>query len=281
MGRVEGKVALITGAARGLGRAHALRLAAEGASIIAIDVCAQLDTVPYPMATSDDLTETVKGVQELGQSAIAIEADVRDLAALEAAVAQGLAEFGQIDTVVANAGIGTFGPALELPEATWQEMIDVNLTGVWKTVRAAAPSMVERGQGGSIIIISSTAGLVGYPLVAHYNAAKHGLVGLMKALSVELAPHRIRVNTVHPSTVDTLMTDNPAFRALFTGRPDATKADAEGVLKSLNTLPVPWIEVEDVANGVLYLASDESRYVTGSQLVIDAGTVAPMKIPHA
>jgi len=281
MGRVEGKVALITGAARGQGRAHAVRLAAEGADIIAIDICRQLDTVPYPLATPDELAETAKLVEQQDRRVVAVEADVRDLKALEAAVAQGVAELGGIDVVIANAGIGTFGPSLELPEDTWQEMIDVNLTGVWKTIRAAGPAMIAGGQGGSIIIVSSTAGMIGYPNASHYSAAKHGLVGLMRALAAELAPYRIRVNSLHPSTVDTPMTDNPAWRALFTNdKPDATKLDAAPALQALNALPVPWIEVEDVTNAVVYLAADESRYMTGSTVSVDAGTSLPMKIPH-
>jgi SDR family mycofactocin-dependent oxidoreductase len=203
MGRVEGKVALITGAARGQGRSHALRLAEEGADIIAVDVCGQLDTVPYAMATEADLEETAKQVEDRDRRILTRQADVRDLGQLQAAVADGVSEFGHLDIVCANAGIGSMGPAWELSEETWQDMIDVNLTGVWKTVKAVIPQMIEQGTGGSIVLTSSIFGVQAGANVAHYVAAKHGVTGLMRALAVELAPHRIRVNSVHPTTVDT------------------------------------------------------------------------------
>lgn len=281
MGRVEGKVAFITGAARGQGRAHAVRLAEEGASIIAVDICQSLPTVPMPGATSEDLAETVRLVEDRDQRIVAIEADVRDLSALETAAATGISEFGKIDIVVANAGIGSFAPALEMTEEMFQEVIDINLTGVWKTVKATAPSMVERGEGGSIILISSIAGLIAFPLLSHYVSAKHGVTGLMRTLAVELAPHSIRVNSIHPGQVDTPMIDNPAARFLFMGGVEATKEEAAPTFQTLNALPIPWMEAVDISNAVLYLASDESRYVTGATQVIDAGCVAPHKIPHA
>jgi SDR family mycofactocin-dependent oxidoreductase len=279
VGRVEGKVAFITGAARGQGRSHALRLAQEGADIIAVDVCEDVAGVPYPGATEADLAETVKQVEELDRRIVAQPADVRDLSALQRVVDEGLSQFGHIDVICANAGIATFGGALELTEETWQTMIDVNLTGVWKTVRAAAPPMVERGEGGSIILTSSTAGLVAFPNLAHYVSAKHGVTGLMRALAVELAQSRIRVNSVHPTTVDTPMVQNPAMYELF-GMPGASRDEAAQGFKGVNALPIPWVEAVDISNAVLFLASDESRYITGTTVQVDAGGTAPYKIPH-
>ena len=280
MGRVEGKVAFITGAARGQGRAHAIRLAEEGADIIALDLCQDVGTVPYPGASGADLQETVKAVEALDRRIVAQQADVRDLGAVRRVVEEGLSQFGHIDVICANAGIGSFAPALELTEEQWQDVVDVNLTGVWKTVRAAAPAMVERGKGGSIVLTSSAAGLMAYPNLAHYTAAKHGVVGLMRVLAVELAPHMIRVNSVHPTTVATPMIQNPASFGLFTGREDISGEEAEEAFKPLNALPIPWVEAVDVSNAVLFLASDESRYVTGTTMAIDAGATAPYKIPH-
>jgi SDR family mycofactocin-dependent oxidoreductase len=282
MGRVEGKIAFITGAARGQGRSHAVRLAQEGADIIAVDICHGFDTVPYDGATEADLAETVKMVESLDRRIVARQADVRDLASLRASVDAGLSEFGRIDIVIANAGIVSFGPALDLTEEMWQDMIDINLTGLWKTVKAAAPSMVERGQGGSIILTSSVAGIIAFPALAHYTAAKHGVVGLMRALAIELAPAGIRVNSVNPTTVDTPMIANPAGYSLFMGGlPDVTREQAAVGMKAINALPIPWVEAADVSNAVLYLASEESRYVTGTTMVIDAGAAQPFKIPHA
>ena len=282
MGRVEGKVAFITGAARGQGRSHAVRLAQEGADIIAVDICHGFDTVPYDGATEADLAETVKMVESLDRRIVARQADVRDLSSLRASVDAGLSEFGHIDIVIANAGIASFGPALDLTEEMWQDMIDINLTGLWKTVKAAAPSMVERGRGGSIILTSSVAGIIAFPALAHYTAAKHGVVGLMRSLAIELAPAHIRVNSINPTTVDTPMIANPAGYSLFMGGlPDVTREQAAVGMKAINALPIPWVEAIDVSNAVLYLASDESRYVTGTTMVIDAGAAQPFKIPHA
>ncbi len=269
---MDGKVAFITGAARGQGRSHALRLAEEGAEIIAVDLCRPIDTVPYELPTPDDLAETAKLVEEFDRRIIAREADVRDLGRLQQVVQEGLSEFGHIDVVCANAGIGTVGPALEIDEQVWGEMIDINLTGVWKTIKAAVPPMVERGRGGAVIITSSVAGLFGFPNLAHYSAAKHGVVGLMRTLAQELAPHMIRVNTVNPTTVNTPMVMSDMFYRLV--RPDLenpTSADMAEAFVGLNALPVPWIEPIDVSNAVLWLASDEARYITGVALPVDAG----------
>jgi SDR family mycofactocin-dependent oxidoreductase len=272
MGRVDGKVALVTGAARGQGRSHALWLAEEGAEIVAVDLCGQIQSVEYRMATPDDLSETVRRIEDLDRRVVARQADVRELGHLEAAVQQGLSEFGHIDIVCANAGIFSTAPTWELSQQTWQDMIDVNLTGVFNTVRAVIPSMIERGQGGSLILTSSTAGIKGYANFSHYTAAKHGVVGLMRSLTNELAPHRIRVNTVHPTTVNTDMIQNDVLYRLF--RPDLenpTREDFAVAAASLNALPIPWVEPIDISNAVLFLASDESRYVTGIQLPVDAG----------
>jgi SDR family mycofactocin-dependent oxidoreductase len=281
MGRVQDKVAFITGAARGQGRSHAVRLAEEGADIIAVDICSNLDTVTYSLASQDDLAETAELVEKLGRRVITETVDVRDLPALESAVAVGVKEFGHIDIVCANAGIGGYAPAWELSEEQWNVMLDVNLTGVWKTTKAVIPTMLKQNTGGSIIITSSVAGLVGELGLAHYTASKHGVNGLMRALAGELAPHSIRVNSVNPCTVMTPMIDNHTIFDLFTGgRKDATWDDVREASQKMNALPTPWIESIDVSNAVLYLASDEARFVTGTTHMIDAGAMAPLKAPH-
>jgi SDR family mycofactocin-dependent oxidoreductase len=263
-GRLEGKVALISGAARGQGRSHAVRLAQEGADIIAFDVCKQLPTVGYRMATPEDLKETAKQVEDLDRRIIAREADVRDTAAVQAIVDEGVAELGRLDVISANAGIATFAEnAWSLEEDAWEEMIAVNLTGVWKTLKAAIPAMINAGNGGSIIITSSTAGIKGMAGIAHYDSSKHGVVGLMRTLAIELAEHSIRVNTVHPTGVNTPMVVND-YMAQF--------LDEQGGGANIeNLLPVELVEAVDISNAVLWLASDEARYVTGTCLPVDAG----------
>ncbi|MGY1774154.1 mycofactocin-coupled SDR family oxidoreductase [Blastococcus sp. SYSU D00813] len=273
-GRMEGKVAFITGAARGQGRSHAIRLAQEGADIIAVDICEDIATVTpyYPLATEDELAETVKQVEALDRRIVARKADVRDLDGLQAAFDEGLAELGRVDTVVANAGIATYGKAWELTGEMWKDMIDVNLTGVFHTAKVAIPAMIEADRGGSIMFTSSIGGLKGIQHVAHYVAAKHGIVGLMRTLANELAPHRIRVNTIHPTNVDTIMIQNPGTYAMFSpGDPEPSQEKAMPGFMSLNALPVPWLETVDISNAVLWLASDEARYVTGVTLPVDAG----------
>jgi (+)-trans-carveol dehydrogenase len=271
-GRVEGKVAFVTGAARGQGRSHAVRLAQEGADIIAVDICAQVGSVPYPMATPEDLAQTVKEVEALDRRIVATRADVRDFGAVQAALDDGVAQLGRLDIVAANAGICSFGQAAELDETTWQDMIDTNLTGVWHTCKAAVPHLIGGGRGGSIVITSSTAGLNGMQNLAHYVSAKHAGVGLMRTLALELAPHFVRVNTVNPTTVNTDMVQNETTYRLF--RPDLAnpgRQDMADTGMTMNALPIPWVEPADISNAVLFLASDEARYITGVTLPVDAG----------
>ena len=275
-GRVEGKVAFITGAARGQGRSHAIRLAQEGADIIAVDLAGQVDSVPYPMSTPEDLAQTVKEVEALDRRIIATEADVRDYGALKQALDNGVAELGRLDIVSANAGIASYGRADELPEQTWQDMIDTNLTGVWHAAKAAIPHLKAGGRGGSIILTSSTAGLKAMENLSHYVSAKHGVVGLMRTLALELAPDMIRVNSVHPTTVNTDMIQNAATYALFAPdleEKDRTRERLTERFQATNALPIPWVEPGDISNAVLWLASDESRYVTGVTLPVDAGSL--------
>lgn len=275
MGRVDGKVALITGAARGQGRSHAVTLAREGAEIVAVDLAAQIDSVPYAMATPDDLAQTATLVEELDRRVVTQQADVRDPEAMRAAVERGLSEFGHIDVVCANAGIGSFAPATEMSNQTWQDMIDVNLSGVWYSIQPVLPSMIERGSG-SIIITSSIYGVKG-PLgnLVHYAAAKHGVVGVMRELANELAPHSIRVNTVNPTFVATDMVQNQTVYDMFLpDSPNPSREEFMELLTELNSLPIPWTEVSDISNAVLFLASEESRYVTGTTMLVDAGATA-------
>lgn len=274
MGKLDGKVAFITGAARGQGRSHALKLAQEGADIIAIDVCTQVDSVGYPLATADDLAETVRQVEALDRRIIATQADVRDTAQITKAVDDGVAELGRLDIVLANAGIATFAPLEELTDAIWDEMIDINLTGVFKTVRAAVPHIKAGERGGAIVLTSSTAGIKGMANLAHYVAAKHGVVGLVKTFANELAPFNIRVNSVHPTSVNTDMIHNSATYGLFLpDTPNPKKEDAAEAFKTLNALPIEWVEPVDISNAIAFLVSDEGRYITGVQLPVDAGSV--------
>jgi SDR family mycofactocin-dependent oxidoreductase len=271
---MEGKVAFITGAARGQGRSHAVRLAQEGADVIAVDICRDIDTVTpyYPLATEEELAETARQVEALDRRIVTRVADVRDLDGLQTAFDEGLAELGRVDTVVANAGIATYGRAWELSGEQWKDMIDVNLTGVFHTAKVAIPAMIEADRGGSILFTSSIGGLKGIQQVGHYVACKHGIVGLMKTLANELGPHSIRVNTIHPTNVDTIMIQNPGTWAMFSpGDPEPSREKAMPGFMSLNTLPVPWVEPVDISNAVLFLASDEARYVTGVTFPVDAG----------
>lgn len=279
MGRVEGKVALITGAARGQGRSHAVTLAAEGADIIAVDICSDVETLKYPGSSESDLAETVKMVEALDRRVLSRQADVRDLDAINRVVADGIAEFGKIDVVCANAGILTFGAAWELTEEEWQTTIDVNLTGVWKSVRAVIPHMIERGEG-SLILTSSTAGVAAYGNTSNYVASKHGVTGLSRALAIELAQKGVRCNSVHPTQVATPMIQNQYVFDTYLGREGVTFEEAELGFQLSQAIPIPWLDPIDVSNAVLYLASDESRYVTGHALQVDAGATSPFRFPN-
>ena len=266
MGKLDGKVAFITGAARGQGRSHAIRLAQEGADIIAVDICAQISTVAYPMSTPADLEQTVKEVEALDRRIVARQADVRDRAALQRAFDAGVAELGPVDIVCANAGIAPM--SMNPQPAEWQDVLDVNLTGVYNAIEVARPSMVERGAGGAIVITSSTAGITGIggdtPGGLGYTASKHGVVGLMRSYANILAPHSIRVNTVHPTGVNTPMVVNDIMQEFLAADPAMSNAMA-------NALPVPMIEAVDISNAILWLVSDDARYVTGVTLPVDAG----------
>jgi (+)-trans-carveol dehydrogenase len=273
--RVAGKVAFISGAARGQGRSHAIRLAEEGADIIAFDLCRDAETNPYPGPTEEDLAETVRAVEALDRRIIARQADVRDYDAVKALADEGFAEFGRIDIVAANAGIsGELNPTENMSEDGWQTMIDINLSGVWRTVKAAIPHMKAGGNGGAIILTSSVAGLKGFGNIAPYVAAKHGVVGLMRTLAMELAPDRIRVNSIHPTQVDTPMIMNEAIFGLFMPDNDnPTREDFAKISQSMNSLPIPWVDAVDISNALLFLASDEARYITGVPLPVDAGAL--------
>lgn len=275
VGRVAGKVAFITGAARGQGREHAVRLAEEGADIIAVDLCADVEGVVYPGATDDDLDETAALVEKLDRRIVTAKADVRDLAGLRDALQRGIDQLGRPDVVIANAGIsGSPAPSALLEETAWQTMLDINLTGVWHTTKVAIPHMSD-GRGGSIILVSSMLGLRGGAYMAHYASAKHGVVGLMHSLANELAPQLIRVNSIHPGNIRTPMIDNEQFhRTLRPDLPNPTMDDTAAVIGHFHLLPVPVIEARAVSNAVLFLASDESQYITGAALPIDAGAAA-------
>lgn len=265
MAKLEGKVALITGAARGQGRAHALAMAGEGADIAALDVCHDLPYPRYPLANADDLAETVRRVEALGHRALAIEADVRSARDVEAAVNAAIATFGYIDILVCNAGIADMALTWDITEEWWDIMLDVNLKGVWLAIKYVVPPMIAHGQGGRILITSSVAGLRGEPGMAHYCASKWGVVGLAKSLAQELSAYSITVNTLHPTAVNT---------AIISGMAKAAQMQTEELVDFIFTnhaLPVRLIEAEDVASAALWLASDEARYVTGHTLKVDAG----------
>lgn len=275
-GRVDGKVAFITGAARGQGRSHAVRLAEEDADIIAVDVCGPISShTDIPPATPDDLAQTADLVKGLNRRIVTAEVDVRDFDALDAVVRSGVEQLGRLDIVVANAGIGNGGQTLDkTSEDDWRDMIDVNLSGVWKTVKAAVPHLLSGGRGGSIILTSSVGGLKAYPHTGHYIAAKHGVIGLMRTFAVELGQHSIRVNAVCPTNVNTPLFMNEGTKKLF--RPDLENPGVDDLAVAaqfMHVLPVGWVEPIDISNAVLFLASDESRYVTGLPVTVDAGSM--------
>jgi SDR family mycofactocin-dependent oxidoreductase len=268
MGKLDGKVAFISGGARGQGRSHAVRLAEEGADIITFDICAQIPTVPYKMSTPEDLDETVALVEALGRRIIARQADARDVDAVRAVFDEGTAALGPVDIVLANAGIGVGGA--DESDQDWYDVIDVNITGVWNTGRVAIPSMIERGAGGSIVITSSTGGLIGVatntPGLLAYIASKHAVIGVMRSWANHLAKYNIRVNSVAPTAVRTPMAVNDNM---------VQNLDADPALASawMNALPVDMVEALDISNAIAWLVSDEARYVTGTVVPVDAGMV--------
>lgn len=266
MALLENKIAFVTGAARGQGRNHAVRFAQQGADIIAFDLCASVsDDVGYPPSTPEDLAETARLVRAEGRDILTVVGDVRELAALQAAVDAGVERFGRLDVVVANAGISTWNRFWEMPEEQWTTMIDINLNGVWRTLSASVPAMIQGGRGGSIIVVSSAAGIKAGPGASHYTSAKHGLVGLTKTAAIELGEFGIRVNSVHPGAVDTPMGQDANVGRLLARHPryvDSYKWPLAGLNKC---------SVDDVTDAVLYLASDRARAITGSQMVLDLG----------
>ncbi|GAA1948312.1 mycofactocin-coupled SDR family oxidoreductase [Nocardioides panacihumi] len=273
MGRVSGKVAFITGAARGQGRSHAVRLAEEGADIIAVDLCGDVPEMPYPGGSLADLEETVRLVEATGRRIVARKADVRSLDELRAAVDEGVAELGRLDVVVANAGVLTaIGPFDTMSEAAFADLVDINLTGVWRTVTVAMPHLRASGPGGSIILTSSSAGIRASRNTAHYVASKFGVVGLMRAMALELGPEMIRVNSVHPTQVDTPMIQNEFMYRR--ARPDLAEPGRDDLAEaslSRMAMPIPWVDPVEIAHAVVFLASEESRYVTGLAMTVDGG----------
>jgi SDR family mycofactocin-dependent oxidoreductase len=271
-GRLKGKVALITGAARGIGRAQAVRFGQEGADIVALDICGPVDTVVIPHSTPADLDETARQVTAAGGRIHTEIVDVRDLAAVQAATDRGVDRFGGLDVVCATAGITSRATAVDMGEQAWRTMLDINLTGVWHTCRAGAPHLITRGSG-AMVLTNSIAGLRGLVGVAHYTATKHGVVGLMRSLAHELAPYNVRVNCVHPTNVDTPLIQNDAVSSAFRQDLDRppTRAEFAEAARGMNLLAVPWVEPVDVANATLFLASDEARYITAVTLPVDAG----------
>jgi SDR family mycofactocin-dependent oxidoreductase len=277
-GPLDGRVAFITGAARGQGRAHAIRLAGEGADIIAIDICGPIsETITYPLATPEELAETVRAVEATGRKVLAREVDIRDLAALQQVVADGVEQFGRLDILVANAGVLSWGRIWEMSEEQWDTVIDVNLNGTWRTVRAVVPAMIEAGNGGSIIIVSSSAGLKATPGNAHYAASKHGLVALTNSLALEAGEFGIRVNSIHPYSIETPMVEKEAMMAIFSKHPSYIHSfapmpfrpvDHEGK-KGLQEFMTP----EEVSDVVAWLAGDGSATISGSQIAVDRGTM--------
>jgi (+)-trans-carveol dehydrogenase len=274
MGRVDGKVALITGAARGQGRAHAHRLALEGADIVALDICRPLEHVSIPTASPADLVETAELVESTGRSVLAMAADVRHQDELDAAVDAAYERFGHVDIVIANAGTVTYSPANAITEEEFRQVLDVNLLGVWRTCKSVVPRVVAAGRAASLVLTSSVGGLKGGANCGHYNASKHGVIGLMKTLAIEYGPLGIRVNAVCPTNVNTPMLMHDSTLRLFlpdaaeTSRRDFARVAAQG-----HVLDVGWVEPEDVAAAALFLASDEARHITGVALPVDAGAM--------
>ena len=271
-GRLAGRVALVTGAARGQGRSHAVRIAEEGGDVIVLDVARDLGATNYGLATPEDLQTTIDQVQALGARVSSAQVDVRDVAGLREAVAAGIDALGRLDIVVANAAIAGNGTVTGISDEEWQNIIDINLTGVWNTVRATVDHL--SGPTGSIILINSIAGVKGLPLNSHYTAAKHGVIGLMRSWAAELGPSGIRVNAVLPTTVATPMLHNPATYRLFVpDEEEPTREQAVAVMRGMHVLPIGEVEPVDISNAVVFLASDEARYITGVALPVDGGAL--------
>jgi SDR family mycofactocin-dependent oxidoreductase len=264
--RFEGKVALITGAARGQGRAEAVRLAEEGADVIALDICRALPTVSYEGATEDDLAETVRSVEALGRRIVSLQVDTRDMADLQSAVDRGVEELGRLDVVVANAGICSYGLLWELTEEQFRTMIEVNVIGTWHTLKATVPTLIRQGEGGSIIVTSSVGGVRGMPWLGHYVASKHAVSGMAKTLANELGQHNIRVMILTPNAVNTPMGVDQTLVA-------SVQADPALGSIFMNALPATLTEPENVAAAVAFIASDDGKYMTGSEVVLDLGTL--------
>ena len=278
VGTLEGRVAFVTGAARGQGRAHAVRLANEGADVIAIDVCGPVsDTITYPAATSEDLAETVRQVEAAGRKVLAREVDIRDLAAQQRVVTDAIEQFGRLDVVVANAGVLSWGRMFEMSEEQWDSVIDVNLNGTWRTIRAAVPAMIEAGNGGSIIVVSSSAGLKATPGNSHYAASKHGLVAITNSLALEVGEFGIRVNSIHPYSIGTPMVEPEAMMEIFGKYPTYIHSFSPMPYHPINHERKKGLQefmtAEEVSDVVAWLAGDGSRTISGSQIAVDRGTM--------
>jgi SDR family mycofactocin-dependent oxidoreductase len=268
-GALQGRVAFITGAARGQGRAHAIRLAREGADIIALDICGPVsDSISYQPATPEDLAETVRGVEAQGRKVLAREVDIRDDAAVRQLVSDGVEQFGRIDILVANAGVLSWGRIWELSDEQWDAVVGVNLTGTWRTLRAVIPVMIEAGNGGSIVVVSSSAGLKATPGNGHYSATKHGLVALTNALAIELGEFGIRVNSIHPYSVDTPMIEPELMMQIFAEHPQYVHSFGPMPLQ-----PNGFMGADEVADVVAFLAGDGSGTLTGAQVPVDKGVL--------
>lgn len=277
MGRVQGKVAFVTGAGRGQGRSHAVRLAEEGADIIAIDICRDIDSVKYAMASSEDLQETARLIEKLERRVVAVQADVRDAGQVRAALERGIGELGKVDIVVTAAGIAPLRG--EPPLQAWSDVIDINLVGTFNAIQAALPHLSE---GASIVATGSTAALMGHAIVEKpgsdpggtgYQYTKRALSDYIHELALNLAPLGIRANVVHPTNVNTpMLHSDPMYRSFRRDLENPTREDAEKAFPSMQAMKIPYVEPVDVSNAVLFLASDESRYVTGIQLRVDGGS---------
>ena len=275
---LEGRVAFVTGAARGQGRAHAVRLASEGADIVAVDVCGPVsDTITYPAATSEDLAETASAVEATGRKVLAREVDIRDLPAQQQLVADTIEQFGRLDVVVANAGVLSWGRMFEMSEEQWDSVIDVNLNGTWRTLRATVPAMIEAGNGGSIIVVSSSAGLKATPGNSHYAASKHGLVAITNSLALEVGEYGIRVNSIHPYSIDTPMVEPDAMMEIFGKYPTYIHSFSPMPFHPVNHEGKKGLQefmtAEEVSDVVTWLASDASATISGSQIAVDRGTM--------